>query len=140
VEGDMIRARRGAGSDDAGSIVLGWLTKLVLLFAMLGVLLFDGIAIAVNNMTAQDEANMAAQAAADTYKATHDLQAAYSAAVAAVADKNEKVLTRSFVIAADGSVHLVLRRETTTLVMHHIGALQKYERAEASGEAAAPPS
>ena len=120
--------------------MLGWLTKLVLLFAVLGVLLFDGIAIAVNNMTAQDEANIAAQAAAESYKSTHDLQAAYSAAVAAVAGKNEKVLPRSFVIATDGSVHLVLRRETTTLVTHYFGALQKYERAEVSGEATAPPS
>jgi hypothetical protein len=131
----MDRARR-----DDGSIVLGWLTKLVVLFAVVGVLLFDGIAIAVNNVTAQDEANTAAQAAADSYKSTHDVQAAYSAAVAAAADDNEKVLPRSFVINPDGSVNLVLRRETRTLVLHHVGALRKYERVDASGEAAAPPS
>jgi hypothetical protein len=125
---------------DAGSIVLGWLTKLVLLFAVLGVLLFDGIAIGVNNVKAQDDANQAAQAAADTYKTTHDLQAAYTAAVAAAANGNEKVLPRSFVIAADGSVHLVLRRDTTTLLVKYVGALKKYERVEVSGEAAAPPS
>ena len=137
----MTWARRDRSTAvDAGSIVLGWLTKLVLLFAVLGLLLFDGIAIGVNNITAQDDANSAAQAAADNYKTTHDLQAAYSAAVAAAADSNEKVLPRSFVIATDGSVHLVLRRETTTLVLHHIGALQKYERVEVSGEASAPPS
>lgn len=135
----MIRARR-AGESDAGSIVLGWLTKLVLLFAVLGLLLFDGIAIGVNNVTAQDDANLAAQAAAEAYKNTHDLQAAYSAAVAAVAADNEKVLPRSFVIAADGSVHLVLQRETRTLVLHYVKALRKYERVQVSGEAAAPPS
>jgi hypothetical protein len=125
---------------DDGSIVLGWLTKLVVLFAVVGVLLFDGIAIAVNNVTAQDEANLAAQAAADSYKSTHDLQAAFTAAVAAASDDNEKVLPRSFVINPDGSVHLVLRRETRTLVLHHVGAFQKYERVDASGEAAPPPS
>jgi hypothetical protein len=123
---------------DAGSIVLGWLTKLVVLFAVLGLMLFDGIAVAVNNVNAQDDANMAAQAAADVYARTHDLQAAYTAAVAATADNDEKVLPRSFVIGSDGSVQLVLRRETTTLALHYFGALKKYERAEANGKADAP--
>jgi hypothetical protein len=124
---------------DDGSIVLGWLTKLVVLFAVLGVLLFDLIAVAVNNVTAQDEANLAAQAAADAYHANPDIQVAYQAAVDAVADGGELVLPRTFVIDPDGTVHLVLRRDTRTLVLHHVGALRKYERVEASGEAAPPP-
>jgi hypothetical protein len=124
---------------DSGSIVLGWLTKLVVVLALGGVVAFDGIAVAVNNVTAQDDANAAAEAGAATYRGTHDLQASYAAAVAAVTNGNERVLPREFRIDPDGSVHLVLRRETRTLLMHHVGALRQYEHTDAHGDASPPP-
>ena len=126
----MDRTRR-----DNGSIVLGWLTKLVVLLAVLGVLAFDGIAITVNNVTAEDDANTVARAAADAYHTTHDVQAAYNAALEAVPNSRDSLLPRRFSIDPDGTVHLVLRRETRTLVVHHISALRHYEITDADGDA-----
>ena len=48
---------------DSGSIVLGWLTKLVVVLLLVGVVLFDFVSVGVARMTASDDANTAAQAA-----------------------------------------------------------------------------
>jgi hypothetical protein len=121
---------------DSGSIVLGWLTKLMVVLLLSGVVLFDFVSVGVARMSASDDANTAAQAAASEWVHSHDVQTAYDAAVAVISSPAEHVLIRGFSIATDGSVHLLLRRDVTTLVAYRIGPLKKYTVVTTQGEAA----
>ena len=118
---------------DSGSIVVGWLTRLVLLFAVLGLLAVDGFKVVVANFAASDDAGVAAGAAADSYAATKDVRAAYAAAVAAVADKQDVVETKTFLIDTTGAVTVTVDRTPTTLWMHHVGPLKKWTLIRQSG-------
>ena len=121
---------------DSGSIVLGWLTKVILVITIAGVVLFDGVSVGVARMSAQDDANTAAGAASNDWKINHNVQSAYNAATAVITNPSERVLTRGFRIDPDGTVHLLLRRTATTLVMYRIGPLKKYGVITEPGEAA----
>jgi hypothetical protein len=127
-----------SNSRDGGSIVLGWLTKLMVVMLLVGVVLFDFVAVGVSRMSATDDANTAAQAAGQEWEHSHNVQLAYNAAVQAISNPSERVLVRGFSISADGSAHLLLRRETTTLLAYRIGPLKKYTTVTAHGEASAP--
>jgi hypothetical protein len=125
---------------DRGSIVVGWLGKIAITLAIVGVALFDGVSVGVAHMNAQDDANAAASAANAEWSQTHDIQGAYNAAVDSISNSDETVLTKGFTIDQDGTVHLVLRRTATTLVMAKIGPLKKYTVFTVQGEATTPAS
>lgn len=117
----MDQARR-----DNGSIVIGWLTKLVVAFAIIGVALFDSLSIGAARLGASDDANTAAEAAAADYHTSHNVQSAYVAAVETLPSSSETIPAKQFVVEPDGTIELVLVRTTTTLVAHRIGPLKKY--------------
>lgn len=123
---------------DSGSIVVGWLTRLVALFAVLGCLAYDGFMLVEANAAASDDASTAASAAADTYQSTKSVQAAYAAAVKAVADKPDVVETKTFVINSSGGVTLTIDRTPATLWMHHVGPLKKWTHVHQSGTGSPP--
>lgn len=105
--------------------MLGWLGKLVALFALLGVLAFDGVNVMVATFGAADDATTAARAAADSFEQSRDVQAAYDAAVSSLADKpGDVVENTTFQVGADGSVTLIVVRQPRTLWMHRIGPLK----------------
>jgi hypothetical protein len=121
---------------DSGSIVLGWLTKLMVILLLAGVVLFDFVSVGVARMSADDDANTAAQAASSEWVHSHDVQLAYNAAVQAITSPAEHVLIKGFQVSPDGSVHLLLRRDVTTIVAYRISPLKKYTLVTAHGEAA----
>jgi len=123
---------------DSGSIVVGWLTRLVVLFAVLGLLAFDGFKVVVANFGASDDAGVAAGAAADTYASTKDIRAAYSAAVQAVAGKDDVVETKTFTVDSTGGVTLTIDRTPTTLWLHRVGPLKKWTVVRQSGTGRPP--
>jgi hypothetical protein len=123
---------------DSGSIVVGWLTKVALVLTIFGLAAFDAISVGAAHLTGADDANNAASAAATSWRQTHQVQAAYDAARESIGDKDETILTRGFVIDANGGVQLLLARKATTLVMYRIGPLKKYTEVVISGEA--PPA
>ena len=120
---------------DSGTIVLGWLTRLVAGFALVGFLAFDGITLVVANVQAADDAGSAASAAADSYQTTHDQRTALQAARAAVpaTDVIEKLA-----VAPTGAVTLTVDRSPTTLWMHRIGALRKWTVVRQAGTGSPP--
>lgn len=121
--------------EDTGSVVLGWLTKIVLLLGVLGMLAFDGISLVRNEFIVSDHANTAASAAADTYAHTHDVQQAYDAALALAITQSETIDPHSFTVRpTDGHVLLTLRREAQTLWLYRVGPLKKYLTQSALGE------
>jgi hypothetical protein len=123
---------------DAGSIVIGWLVRLALVLAVLGVSAFDAIAVAVAHLNGSDDASTAASAAAQEWQASHDVDRALTAAENAVTNPDEQVLPSSLRIDPDGSAHLSLQRKATTLVMYKIGPLKKYTVIVAKGDAGPP--
>jgi hypothetical protein len=111
---------------DNGSIVIGWLTKLMVATAIIGLALFDTLSIGAAKLGASDDANTAAEAASADFRTSHDVQSAYKTALATLPSDSETIPPRQFVVQPDGTVDLVLHRTTTTLVVHRIGALKKY--------------
>jgi hypothetical protein len=123
---------------DHGSIVIGWLTKLAVSLAVVGLMLFDGLAVGAAHLAATDDANQAAQAGAAEYRTSHDVQAAYQAAVESITSDSETLPAQQFVVEPDGTVQLALRRTITTLLVHRIGPLKKYAVVVEHGESSPP--
>lgn len=122
----MDTARRFYDGDDRGSIVLGWLTKLIVFLAIAGVVAFDGIAITAARLGASDDAYQAASVAAEDFRQHHDVQSAYNAALGTIVSDTETMPAGGFSVDSDGTVHLVLRRTITTVLVQKIGPLKKY--------------
>ncbi|MDT7802001.1 MAG: hypothetical protein QOI78_5434 [Actinomycetota bacterium] len=120
---------------DCGSIVVGWLTKVVVVVAVLGVMLFDALSVTASHIGASDDASQAATAAQVEWRTSHNVQLAYNAAVESLPSTSESVPAKSFTVSSDGTVHLMVRRTTRTLIVHHVGFLKKYEVVTAAGEA-----
>lgn len=112
---------------DRGSIVIGWLAKLAIGFALFGVLAYDGFTLVTASFGAADDATTAANEAADTYRQTRgNLQSSYDAAVASVAGKGDVISPSTFTIAQDGSVTLTVERKPKTLWVHYVGPLKSW--------------
>ena len=119
--------------NDRGDIVLGWLTKLALVLGVLGIIGFDGIAVAQAHFQASDRATTAAAAAADEYRSSRDVQKAFDAAYATISS-NDTIETKTFQVAGDGTVTLRLHHVATTLLLHRIGPLKDWADAVETGE------
>ncbi len=105
-------------------MVLGWLTKLVVVVTVLGVLALDGFAWASARVGAEDSAEQAGRAAVSSWEQTKNLQSAYDAALAEVVDSGDTIDAKGFTAAPDGAVTLTLHREVSTLVLHRVPPLR----------------
>ena len=121
---------------DEGTIVLGWLTKLVVVLSVLGFLAYDGIAIVTATFSTSDRANTLASEAADDVKSFKDINKAYDAIAAEAEADGDTIRPQDFTVQSNGSVTLVLRHETTSLWMHHVGPLRRFLQVHATGEGA----
>lgn len=122
---------------DRGDIILGWLTKLVLVLAVVGVIGFDAVSLVQAQFQASDRATTAASAAAADYATSKDLQKAYNAAFATTTD-GDTIETDTFSVGRDGVVTLRLHHRATTLVVEKIGPLRKWTDAVGEGRAGPP--
>lgn len=126
----------GRRHDDTGGVIAGWLVKLAVVMALLGVALFDGVALGVARLGVSDDATSAAVAAADDYSVRHDQQSAYDAAVTSATGANgaNRVETTTFRVLPDGSVHLVVDRVVSTLVVKRIHRIAGWARVSRTGD------
>lgn len=121
-------------TDDSGSIVLGWLTRLALVIAVLGLIGFDGIALVKTTFAAADHAGSAASAGADTYRQTKDVQQAYDAAVQAAS--GDTIAPKDFTVdPSTGKVTVTVTETAVTLWVDKISPLRKYTVIRASADA-----
>jgi len=125
-------------SRDRGSIVIGWLTKLIVVLAVVGVILFDVVSVSAAHVGATDDANNAAEAAGYEWRTSHNIQQAYDAALQTLPSDSESIPPKSFVIDPSGIVRLTVHRVTRTMLMEHIGPLKHYALVSANGESAPP--
>jgi hypothetical protein len=121
---------------DAGSIVMGWLTKVVVVLSLLGILAFDGIALVTARFSADDHAHMVARSAADTYRTTKSPRQACLTAQTEAAVNLETIDcedAEAFQVRDDGRVKVTLHKTATTLWMHRIGFLKKHTHVTGTG-------
>jgi hypothetical protein len=116
----------GRWGSDRGDIVMGWITKLAVGFALAGVVLFDAMSVGVTVSSVADEGSYAAQQASETWNLTRDVQKAYltASAVAVESNPHNVVDPKTFIVDPDGTVHLQISRTATTLVLYRIGPLK----------------
>lgn len=105
-------------------MVVGWLTRVIVVLSILGILGFDGIALGVGHFDADDDGTRAAQAAATSWKQSHDIDAATTAAINSLGG-SETLVPGSLTITPDGTAHMKVRRKVTTLVVRYIPGLKK---------------
>lgn len=112
----------------------GWFTRVAIVLAILGVAGFDAISVGIAQLSATDDAGKAALAASSAWRASRgNVQTAYAAAVGSTQGQQETVDTKTFTIAADGTVTLHLHRVATTLVLWRISPLKHWADVEATG-------
>ena len=112
--------------DDRGDIVLGWLTKLVVVLAVLGVIGFDLISLGTARFQAEDHAQSAVRAASSSYASGKDLQQAYDAALAEVVEHGDTIDPQTFTVTPDGAVTLTLHRTAPTMLVEKIAPLREW--------------
>jgi hypothetical protein len=122
--------------DDRGGIVLGWLTKLTVALALVGIVLFDAISVGSTMATVTDSANYAAQEASATWDSTKDLQQTYLAAAEAATEQNPDnvVSTKDFTVDPDGTVHLSITRDARTLILYRWDRTAKWAHVTRTGQ------
>lgn len=104
--------------------MFGWVTKLVLVLSVVGVLGLDALACASARVGAKDSAESAGRAAVSSWQQARHLQRAYDAALAQVAASGDTIETTSFTATPDGAVTLTLHRSASTLVLHRVSRLR----------------
>lgn len=122
---------------ERGDILLGWLTKVVVVLGLLGVVAFDAIAVGAAKASLPDDGTYAALEASKAWGETKDIQRAFDAARAAVTAKGGTIEATSFRIDADGTVHLALSRTADTVVVERVGPIRDWATVEATASARA---
>lgn len=122
---------------ERGDIIVGWLTKITVFLALVGVLGFDLVSVATTKMSAADDAQNAARKAADVYQDTRNIDTAYAAALAYVEGRNGAIDPADFVVHRDGTVRVTVQKTATTVVFFRTSTSKKWTlvKAEASGKA-----
>jgi hypothetical protein len=125
---------------DRGDIVLGWLTRVVVVLAVVALLGFDGVQVGLSTVQLQDQANQAATAGRDAYAQHHDMAAALKAADAKAKEDNlqNTVVKGSFLVERDGAVSVKLTRPIHTVVAHYL-PITSLKTATSGGSAPALP-
>jgi hypothetical protein len=114
-----------------GSIVLGWIVKLIVLLAILGVASFETGAIIVSKVTADRVAIDAAQEAGQVLATSRDASKAEEAA-RRVAAKDEVIVTSFKVIAGGKYVEVTCSKKASTFIVQHIGFLKRFATANST--------
>jgi hypothetical protein len=108
-----------AAADERGGIVIGWLTKLTVVLALFGIVMFDAISVGSTMTTVSDQGSYAALEASATWDETKDVQATFTTAVQAALEQDSAnvVTPKGFRIDPDGTVHVRIHRTAHTLLL-----------------------
>ncbi|HEV2888857.1 MAG TPA: hypothetical protein VGX28_00615 [Frankiaceae bacterium] len=123
-------------SDERGSIIVGWLTKVAVVLTLVGIVGFDLVSVATTKVSASDDAQLAARAGAETYADTHgDVQEAYAAALRHAERHGGSIDPADFVVDPDGTVRVTVVKTATTLVFYRAGATKRWAHVVAKASA-----
>ena len=121
--------------DDRGDIVLGWLTKLVVVVGLLGLLAFDGLSLMLGRLKTEDLAQTASREAVFAYRDTKDVQRSYEAALEALEDSGATLDPEDFAVHSDGSVTVTVEHTMATFVVEKVDAVKDWARSTATATA-----
>jgi hypothetical protein len=118
-------------SSERGGIVTGWLLKLVVSIALVGVCAFEAGAIVVAKVGIEGVARDAAGDAAETYARNGNVQEAEQAARDHV-ERNGAVLESFSVVEGGEAVIVTASKRAKTLLVHRIGAIDDWATARST--------
>jgi len=121
-----LTARRPHLLRDERGVIVNFLLKTMIVFAMLGLVAYDLGQVVVAQVKAQDTAAAAAQAGADMYYGTKNVQRARNAADAAAASQDPTSRIIAFTVNVDGSVSVTVERTAKTLMVARIPQLRRF--------------
>lgn len=101
--------------------ISNWLTQLLVVLAVVGLVIYEVVAVGVTTVSVDDAAREVARAARDTYRSEESLEGATETAEA-VAGLRDATVTSVEVEGEELSV--TLEKQAGTLVMHRIGPLE----------------
>lgn len=98
------------------------------MLAVIGLMAFDTISIFATRMSLADTGSLAARAASSEWARSHDIQDAFNAAWASATESSPgtRVDTATFTVDRDSTVHLVVRRDATTVLVGHVGWTEQW--------------
>jgi hypothetical protein len=121
---------------DRGSIVIGWLTKLFVAAAVVGVLGYDAVSIGQGRVSVGDEADQIAVDAHDTWATTASVDKAYATAVKEAAASGDSVPRLGFSIQPKtGLVTVTVQHSVDTLLAKRFGFSRPWTKMSATGQA-----
>lgn len=120
---------------DRGDIVMGWLTKVVVVLAVLGTISFDGFSLLHARFTVADTADDAAVAARDAYQGSKNVDLAFAAAQTTANEAGGSVPVKGMVIEPDGSVRVTVKQTAPTFMLRHVGKLKNTANVTGHGQA-----
>lgn len=124
---------------DERGFIAGWLVKLVVGLAVLGIVLFDAGSIVVNYFTLDSTADEVAVAVSlGVGSGTAQNLNALIPIAEEVAQRHDVKLVAA-TIDAEGVVHVKLRRKANTILVGRIGPLKDWARATVEGQAGTLP-
>jgi hypothetical protein len=130
------RTGTSVGQGDRGSIVIGWLTRLMLVAAVVGVLGYDVVSIGQGRVSAADEADQIAQDAHETWSNTANVDKAFTTARDEAAAKGDSIPAGGFSIQPKtGLVTVTVRHSVQTLLAKRFGFSRSWTTMTATGQA-----
>jgi hypothetical protein len=118
------------GGDDTG-LVISWLVRLVVAFALGGLVLFEIGGVLISRITAADTAAKAAEEAGFAYRDTGDYQRARAAAQEKV-ESEGATLDELTIDPQSRTATVKVHKTAKTFVIQHIDVLVKYTIASAT--------
>jgi Flp pilus assembly protein TadG len=112
---------------DERGLIRSLLIQAVLIFAVLGLTLYEGGQMLVAQVKAQNVASAAAQAGADTYSRTKGARRAEHAQVAAIeaaTGEDPDIQVLAIDVGADGSVTVTTEKVALTLIIDRVSFLR----------------
>ena len=120
---------------DRGGIITGWLLQLLAILAVIAVIAYEGLAIGVTAVSAEDNAREFARAARDAYR-TGDMVAATEGAEEVSRTHGVEVVA----VEVDGdSLVATIDKQARTLLVHRIGPLEDLSTQRATARARVRP-
>ena len=125
-----------AGSSDQGGIVLGWLMRVAVVLAVLGVMAFDVFSLAYTSVTTGEDASILASTGAETLlERPGDYDGARARSEAQAEELGVLMRGPDWWVDDRGEVHVTVTRTASSLALQHIPPLRKYLTVRAVGTA-----
>lgn len=126
-EGGLHRDQRG--------FIARFIIKAMAVFAILGVVAYDGGQVVVAQIKAQGVARAAAQAATDNFFLTKNVRTAEEAGLDAAKQEDPTARVTSIQVNADGSATASVTKTASTLIIGRISALKHFGVQQATEDA-----